>query len=65
MSQLSMSHALRAALHEEMARDEKVILIGEDLGKKGGSFGITRGLLDEFGPNRVIDTPISEAGLWE
>jgi pyruvate/2-oxoglutarate/acetoin dehydrogenase E1 component len=63
MSQLSMSRAVRAALHEEMAHDPKVILMGEDLGKKGGSFGITQGLLDEFGPNRVIDTPISEAGF--
>jgi pyruvate/2-oxoglutarate/acetoin dehydrogenase E1 component len=63
MSQLSMSRALRAALHEEMARDPQVILIGEDLGKKGGSFGITQGLLDEFGSKRVIDTPISEAGF--
>jgi pyruvate/2-oxoglutarate/acetoin dehydrogenase E1 component len=63
MSQLSMSHALRAALHEEMLRDENVIVVGEDLGKMGSPFGITLGLLDEFGPDRVVETPISESGF--
>jgi pyruvate/2-oxoglutarate/acetoin dehydrogenase E1 component len=63
MSQLGISHALRAALHEEMLRDQNVIVIGEDTGKKGSPFGVTRGLLDEFGPNRVVETPISEAGF--
>jgi pyruvate/2-oxoglutarate/acetoin dehydrogenase E1 component len=63
MSQLSMSHALRAALHEEMSRDENVIVVGEDLGKMGSPFGITLGLLDEFGSDRVIETPICESGF--
>lgn len=63
MSQLSMSHALRAALHEEMLRDLNVIVVGEDLGKMGSPFGITLGLLDEFGPDRVVETPISESGF--
>jgi pyruvate/2-oxoglutarate/acetoin dehydrogenase E1 component len=63
MSQLSMSHALRAALHEEMRRDENVLVVGEDLGKMGSPFGITLGLLDEFGPDRVVETPISESGF--
>jgi pyruvate/2-oxoglutarate/acetoin dehydrogenase E1 component len=63
MSQLSMSHALRAALHEEMLRDQNVFIIGEDTGKKGSPFGVTMGLLDEFGPSRVVETPISEAGF--
>jgi pyruvate/2-oxoglutarate/acetoin dehydrogenase E1 component len=63
MSELSMSYAVRAALHEEMLRDKNVIVIGEDVGKKGGTFGTSAGLFDEFGPNRVIDTPISESGF--
>jgi pyruvate/2-oxoglutarate/acetoin dehydrogenase E1 component len=63
MSQLSMSHALRAALHEEMSRDQNVIVVGEDLGKMGSPFGVTLGLLDEFGPDRVVETPISESGF--
>jgi pyruvate dehydrogenase E1 component beta subunit len=63
MSELSMSQALRAALYEEMLRDQNVIALGEDAGKLGGTFGVSRGLLDEFGPDRVFDTPISEAGF--
>jgi pyruvate/2-oxoglutarate/acetoin dehydrogenase E1 component len=63
MNELSMSHAIRAALHEEMLRDQNVIVIGEDAGKKGSAFGITMGLLNEFGPDRVVETPISEAGF--
>jgi pyruvate/2-oxoglutarate/acetoin dehydrogenase E1 component len=63
MSELSMSHAIRAALHEEMLRDKNVIVIGEDAGKKGSVFGITLGFLDEFGPDRVVETSISEAGF--
>jgi pyruvate/2-oxoglutarate/acetoin dehydrogenase E1 component len=63
MSELSMSNALRAALYEEMLRDPNVIAFGEDAGKLGGTFGVSRGLLDEFGPGRVLDTPISEAGF--
>jgi pyruvate/2-oxoglutarate/acetoin dehydrogenase E1 component len=63
MSKLSMSRAVRAALYEEMLRDQNVFVIGEDVGKRGGTFGTSMGLLDEFGPKRVIDTPISEAGF--
>jgi pyruvate/2-oxoglutarate/acetoin dehydrogenase E1 component len=63
MSELSMSQAVRAALNEEMLRDQNVIVLGEDVGKKGGTFGTSRGLIDEFGPERVIDTPISESGF--
>jgi acetoin:2,6-dichlorophenolindophenol oxidoreductase subunit beta len=55
--------AINEALHEEMARDERVIIMGEDIGVAGGVFKITAGLLDQFGPERVIDTPISEAGI--
>ena len=63
MKELSMSHAIRETMHEEMLRDDNVVLIGEDVGKKGGSFGLSKGLIDEFGSERVIDTPISEAGF--
>jgi len=55
--------AIRAALAEEMRRDPSVILLGEDIGLYGGSFGVTRGLLEEFGPERIINTPISEGGF--
>ncbi len=55
--------ALGEALWEEMARDEDVFLMGEDIGAYGGAFKVTRGFLDAFGPLRVVDTPISEAGF--
>ncbi len=55
--------ALRQALAEEMASDERVFLIGEDIGTYGGAFKVTEGLVDRFGDARVIDTPISEAAI--
>ncbi|SNT09713.1 pyruvate dehydrogenase E1 component beta subunit [Anaerovirgula multivorans] len=63
MSKLSMSKAIREAMYEEMLRDENVIVIGEDMGKMGNPFGITLGFLNEFGPDRVIETPICESGF--
>jgi acetoin:2,6-dichlorophenolindophenol oxidoreductase subunit beta len=63
MTQLRYRDALRAALHEEMARDPSVFCIGEGIGERGGSYKVTEGLLAEFGPARVIDTPLSEAGF--
>jgi len=60
MSEMSYSDAIRLALAEEMRRDDSVVLMGEDIGVYGGAFGVTRGLLDEFGKGRVIETPISE-----
>ncbi len=60
---LSISKAIGEALHEEMVRDENVIIMGEDMGKMGNVFGITVGFQDEFGEHRVIDTPISESGF--
>ena len=60
---MSISHAIREAMREEMLRDESVIMMGEDLGAMGSPFGITLGFLEEFGPNRVIETPISESGF--
>jgi len=53
--------ALRDAMREEMLRDPRVFVMGEDVGLYGGAYGATRGLFDEFGPDRVMDTPISEA----
>ncbi len=55
--------AISQALREEMRRDHDVILLGEDIGAFGGAFKVTRGFLEEFGPERVIDTPISESGF--
>lgn len=55
--------AINEALHEEMARDENVFIIGEDVGAPGGAFGGTRGLLQAFGERRVRDTPISESAI--
>jgi pyruvate dehydrogenase E1 component beta subunit len=60
MAQMRYRDALNAALREELARDERVILMGEDIGVFGGAFKVTAGLLDEFGERRVRDTPISE-----
>lgn len=60
---LSISKAIGEALHEEMARDENVIIMGEDMGKMGNVFGITVGFQEEFGEHRVYDTPISESGF--
>src|SRR5258708_7894441 len=53
--------AINSALHEEMRRDENVFVMGEDVAELGGAFKATEGLLDAFGEERVIDTPISEA----
>jgi pyruvate dehydrogenase E1 component beta subunit len=55
--------ALRAALRDALARDERVFLMGEDVGRYGGCFGVSKGLLDEFGDARVRDTPLSESAF--
>src|SRR5258708_16862154 len=55
--------ALREALEEEMERDDSVCLIGEDIGKFGGAYRVTDGLLDKFGPERVVDAPIAEEAI--
>ena len=60
---LKFWQALNQALTEEMERDERVVLVGEDVARAGGPFGVTRGLLDKFGDQRVRDTPICEATL--
>jgi acetoin:2,6-dichlorophenolindophenol oxidoreductase subunit beta len=63
MREISGCEALREALREEMRRDRNVFVMGEDIGVYGGAFGVTRGLIEEFGAQRVRDTPISEAGI--
>ena len=61
--EINFNEAIREAMSQEMRKDPKVFCFGEDLGVFGGSFGVTRGMIDEFGPERIIDTPISEAGI--
>ena len=61
--ELSYLEAIREALAEEMRRDPKVFVLGEDVGPYGGAFGVTQGLYDEFGEARVVDTPISESAI--
>jgi 2-oxoisovalerate dehydrogenase E1 component len=63
MRQIAYSQALVEAMREEMLRDSGVFIMGEDVGLYGGAYGATRGLLQEFGEQRVIDTPISEATI--
>jgi pyruvate/2-oxoglutarate/acetoin dehydrogenase E1 component len=63
MRRLNMAEAIREAMLQEMRRDPTVIILGEDIGIFGGVFHVTHGLLEEFGPERVWDTPVSEAGF--
>lgn len=63
MGKINIVQAINDGLSSEMERDSSVIVIGEDIGKDGGVFRATQGLLDKFGPKRIIDTPLSELGL--
>jgi acetoin:2,6-dichlorophenolindophenol oxidoreductase subunit beta len=63
MREITYTQALREALSEEMSRDPSILLLGEDIGVYGGVFKVTEGLLAKFGPERVRETPISEAGF--
>ncbi|MBF2536750.1 alpha-ketoacid dehydrogenase subunit beta [Listeria marthii] len=63
MSVISYIDAITMALKEEMERDDKVFILGEDVGKKGGVFKATAGLYDEFGEDRVLDTPLAESAI--
>ncbi|MHC5009900.1 MAG: alpha-ketoacid dehydrogenase subunit beta [Planctomycetota bacterium] len=63
MPQMTMIQAINDALHIAMKEDEDVVLLGEDVGKKGGVFGATAGLWDAYGDLRVMDTPLSECGI--
>ncbi|MEW6622183.1 MAG: transketolase C-terminal domain-containing protein [Bacillota bacterium] len=60
MRLITYGQAISEAMHEEMIRDQAVFIMGEDMGVMGSVFGLTRGFMEEFGPWRVIDTPISE-----
>lgn len=63
MSKISYAQALRDAMREEMHRDPNVLLVGEDIGLYGGCFGVTRGMWEEFGEERIIETPITETAF--
>ena len=63
VQEMTYAEALRQAMREEMQRNPRVFLMGEDIGIYGGAFGVTRGLFEEFGAERVRDTPISEAAI--
>jgi pyruvate dehydrogenase E1 component beta subunit len=63
MSLITYREALRLALDEALAKDERVFLMGEDVGKYGGTYAVSKGLLEKYGPERVRDTPLSELGF--
>ena len=63
MAVLTYLEAIRQGMEEEMVRDSRVFILGEDVGNYGGAFRLTQGFLEKFGPQRIIDTPISETGL--
>ena len=63
MAKMTMVQALNLALRQEMAKDDRVILLGEDVGVDGGVFRVTDGLIETFGEERVLDTPLAEAGI--
>ena len=60
---IAFREALREAMNEEMRRDDRVFLLGEEVAEYNGAYKVSQGMLDEFGPKRVIDTPISELGF--
>lgn len=63
MAKMTMVQAINHALHQEMERDDSVLVLGEDVGVDGGVFRVTDGLLEKYGEERVIDTPLAEAGI--
>src|SRR4030042_1333019 len=63
MAKLNMVQAINLALHQEMEKDDGVIVLGEDVGMDEGVFRVTAGLLAKFGEERVIDTPLAESGI--
>jgi 2-oxoisovalerate dehydrogenase E1 component beta subunit len=63
MARMNMVQAINGALREEMRRDPRVVVLGEDVGRNGGVFRCTEGLLEEFGAARVMDTPLAEMGI--
>ena len=63
MAQKTYRDAIREALREEMLRDERVLILGEEVGVWGGTYAVTRGFYDEFGDRRILDTPIAEEAI--
>ncbi len=63
MATMTYLQAISDAMREEMRHDERVLVMGEDIGVFGGAFKVTDGFIDEFGPNRVMDTPLAESGI--
>ena len=63
MKTLQYREALREAMSEEMRKDENVFLLGEEVANYNGAYKVSQGMLDEFGPKRIIDTPIAELGF--
>jgi pyruvate dehydrogenase E1 component beta subunit len=63
LRELTYLEAIREAMSQKMQQDENVFLLGEDIGTYGGAFGVSRGMIEEFGPERILDTPISEAAI--
>jgi pyruvate dehydrogenase E1 component beta subunit len=63
MARLNMVEAINLALREEMARDDRMVILGEDVGREGGVFRVTDGLQEKFGEERVVDTPLAELGI--
>lgn len=63
MAQLTLVQAINQALDQEMARDDRVVILGEDVGKNGGVFRVTEGLQEKHGKHRVVDTPLAESGI--
>ena len=61
--EMTLNQAVKSALDNEMEKNDKIVLIGEDIGKNGGVFRTTEGLYDKYGPKRVIDTPLNESGI--
>ena len=63
MAKMTMVQALNLALRQEMEKDDRVVILGEDVGRDGGVFRVTDGLIEKFGDERVIDTPLAESGI--
>ena len=63
MSAIAVREAIRDAIAHEMRKNNKVFLIGEEVGEYEGAYKVSQGLLGEFGPDRIVDTPITEAGF--
>ncbi len=63
MPEMNLVQTIARTLHQEMARDEQVVVLGEDVGRRGGVFLATEGLLDAYGPDRVMDTPLAEGAI--